>query len=70
MYCIICLTKKGGGFMKKIVCFLKRWWIVAAVFIGLRSKDDLKSIDKQSTSSKHQTKEVILDEYELNTYHS
>ena len=56
--------------MKSMLHLIRRWWIVAAVFVGLRSKDDLKSINKQSDNAKHQTEEVILDEYELNTYHS
>lgn len=56
--------------MKSILNLVKRWWIVAAVFIGLRSKDDIKPISKESNAPKHQTQEIILDEYELNTYHS
>ena len=56
--------------MKSILHLMIKWWFVAAVFIGIRSKDDMKSISNQSDSTKHQTEEVILDEYELNTYHS
>lgn len=56
--------------MKSVTYLIKRWWIVAAVFIGIRSKDDLKTMSKQNNAAKHQTEEIMLDEYELNTYHS
>jgi hypothetical protein len=56
--------------MKSITYLIKKWWIVAAVFIGIRSKDDLKSVNKHSDKAKHQTAEIMLDEYEINTYHS
>jgi formaldehyde-activating enzyme involved in methanogenesis len=56
--------------MKSILYLVKKWWIVAAVFVGIRSKDDLKLISKNNDSSKQMAKEVLLDEYEINTYHS
>ena len=56
--------------MKNILYLVKKWWIIAAVFIGIRSKDDLKNFNKQHQSSKHPIEEIALDEFEINTYHS
>jgi hypothetical protein len=56
--------------MKSVTYLIKRWWIIAAVFIGIRSKDDLKQITKENVKANSQAKEILLDEYEINTYHS
>lgn len=56
--------------MKNILQIIKKWWIIAFVFLGLRSKDDLKLINKENRPHKEQAKEIVLDEFEINTYHS
>jgi hypothetical protein len=56
--------------MKSTLYLLKKWWIIAAVFIGIRSKDDLREIENQQASSKHPVHDITLDEFEINTYHS
>lgn len=56
--------------MKNILYLIKKWWIVAAIFIGFRSKDDLKNLSDQYKSPKNSVNEILLDEFEMNTYHS
>lgn len=56
--------------MKNMLYLIKKWWIVAAIFIGFRSKDDLKNLTNEYKSSKNAVNEIMLDEFEINTYHS
>ncbi|MBI2730695.1 MAG: hypothetical protein HYX40_08090 [Sphingobacteriales bacterium] len=56
--------------MKSILHLVRKWWIVAAVFVGIRSKDDLKLMHKETMKMNSPANEILLDEYEINTYHS
>ncbi|HET9055847.1 MAG TPA: hypothetical protein VFN30_03265 [Chitinophagaceae bacterium] len=56
--------------MKNVLYITKKCWVTMLTLLGIRFKNRLELPNHQNNKSRRLPKEVVLDEYELNTYHS